>query len=406
MSFQQGLSGLAAQSKNLDVIGNNIANASTYGFKQSHAVFADVYAASLQGAGASGQSVGIGVKTQAVKQEFSQGNISSQGDPLNMAINGGGFFRLSNGGDITYSRNGQFEKNKEGYIVNASGDRLTGYVADPAGNITAGSPTEIRLDLANIVPKTTTAARAQVNLNSGLAVPANPFSVTDPTSFNYTTSMTSYDSLGNPHTFTSYYVKTGPNQWNVNGAIDGELLTPPSLGTLRFDNNGVLDQAGSTMPMPVTKTLTNGAAPLNFTLDYLGSTQFGAPNAVNMLTQDGYTSGQLSGFEVGNDGTVLGRYSNGQSKNLAQIALADFVAPTGLSPLGDNKWGQSPASGQPLVGVPGTSSLGALQSAALEDSNVNLTTELVNLITAQRNYQANAQTIKAQDTVLQTLVNL
>lgn len=404
MSFQQGLSGLAAMSKNLDVIGNNVANASTYGFKQSQAVFADVYAASLQG-GSSGQTVGIGVKTQGISQEFSQGNISTQSNPLDLAINGGGFFRVSDNGTVAYTRNGQFQLDKSGYIVNTSGDRLTGYPADSAGNIAAGSPVDVQLNLANIIPNTTTEAQAQVNLNSGLAVPANAFSITDPTSFNYTTSLTVYDSLGNGHTFTSYYVKTAANAWDVQGSVDGTLL-PATLGTLNFLSDGTLDTATSSLPMTINQALTNGANALNYTLDYTNSTQFGAENAVNLLTQDGYTSGQLSGFEVGTDGTILGRYSNGQSKNLAQVALANFVAPNGLTPLGDNKWAQSPASGQPLVGVPGTSSLGVIQSSALENSNVDLTTELVDLITAQRNYQANAQTIKAQDTVLQTLVNL
>lgn len=404
MSFEQGLSGLAAQSKNLDVIGNNVANASTYGFKTSQAVFADVYAASLQGGGSPGQSVGIGVKTEAVVQEFTQGNISSQSNPLDMAINGGGFFRLSTNGTISYSRNGQFQMDKNGYIINSSGDRLTGYPSDAAGNISAGSPVDIQLNLANIIPSTTTKAQAQVNLDSGSVAPTNPFSVTDPTSFNYTTSMTVYDSLGNAHTFASYYVKTASNAWSVHGAIDGAVLPAP-LGNLAFNPDGTLNAAGSTIPMAISDPMTNGANPLNFTLDYTNSSQFGAGNAVNQLTQDGYTSGQLSGFQVSNDGTILGRYSNGQSKNLAQISLANFVAPNGLSPLGDNKWAQTPNSGQPLVGIPGTSSLGLLQSSALENSNVDLTKELVNLITAQRSYQANAQTIKAQDTVLQTLVN-
>jgi flagellar hook protein FlgE len=404
MSFQQGLSGLAAMSKNLDVIGNNVANASTYGFKQSQAVFADVYAASLQNGGA-GQTVGIGVKTQGISQEFSQGNISTQSNPLDLAINGGGFFRMSDNGTVSYTRNGQFQLDKSGYIINGSGDRLTGYPADLAGNIAAGSPVDVQLNLANITPNTTTEAQAQVNLNSGSAIPANAFSITDPTSFNYTTSLTVYDSLGNGHTFTSYYVKTAANTWNVQGSVDGTLL-PASLGNLSFLSDGTLDTVASAIPMTINQAMTNGANALNFTLDYTNSTQFGSSNAVNLLTQDGYTSGQLSGFEVGPDGTILGRYSNGQSKNMAQVALANFVAPNGLTPLGDNKWAQSPLSGQPLVGVPGTSSLGVIQSSALENSNVDLTTELVDLITAQRNYQANAQTIKAQDTVLQTLVNL
>lgn len=405
MSFEQGLSGLAAQSKNLDVIGNNIANASTYGFKQSKTVFADVYAASLQGAGAAGQNAGIGTRVQGIVQEFSQGNISAQSNPLSLAINGGGFFRISTNGVVSYTRNGQFNLDQNGYIVNASSDRLTGYPADAAGNIAAGSPIDIKLDLTNILPKTTSASQAQVNLDSGSTVPTSAFSVTDPTSFNYTTSTSVYDSLGNAHTFTNYYIKTAANAWQVQAAVDGTLLAAP-LGNLAFNNDGTLNAAGSTIPMTVTQALTNGANALNFTQNYTNSTQFGAANAVNLLTQDGYTSGQLNGFQVGSDGTVQGRYSNGQTKNLAQVALANFVAPTGLASLGDNKWAQSPTSGAPLIGVPGTASLGALQSASLENSNVDLTTELVNLIVAQRNYQANAQTVKTQDTVLQTLVNL
>ena len=404
MSFQQGLSGLAAMSKNLDIIGNNVANASTYGFKDSSAVFADVYAASLQGA-SGGNAVGIGTQVEAVDQNFSQGNISSQSDPLDLAINGGGFFRMDTGGSISYTRNGQFQLDKSGFIVNATGDKLTGYPADSSGNIAAGSPVDIQLNLANITPTTTTSSKNQVNLNSGSTVPTNAFNITDPTSFNYTTSMSVYDSLGNAHTFTSYYVKTGANAWSVKGAMDGTAIAAP-IGSLNFNNDGTLNAATSTIPMSVSVPLTNGANTLAFTIDYTNSTQFGAGNAVNIQTQNGYTSGQLTGFQVGSDGSVLGQYSNGQSKNLAQVALANFVAPTALAPLGNNKWAQSPGSGQPLVGSPGTASLGAIQSSALESSNVDLTSELVNLITAQRNYQANSQTIKAQDTVLQTLVNL
>lgn len=404
MSFQQGLSGLSAASKNLDVIGNNVANAGTYGFKGAKAVFADIYAASLQGAGIS--DVGIGVKTVDVVQQFTQGNINPTNNPLDMAINGGGFFRLSTNGIVTYTRNGQFQMDKEGYLINATNQKLTGYPADPSGNINAGSPVEIKIDLSDIQPSKTTEAETKVNLDSRAVVPTLAFDVTDPTTFNYTTSMTVYDSLGNPRTFTAYYIKTADNAWEVQGAIDGTMLGAP-LGNLAFNTDGTLDVAGSDIPMTVSATVGGGAEdPLVFEIDYTGSTQFGSVSSVNHLKQDGYTSGRLSGFTIGTDGTVLGRYSNGQSRNLAQVALANFTSPTGLTPLGDNQWAESPTSGQPLVGIPGSGSMGLLTSSALEESNVDLTQELVAMITAQRIYQANSQTIKTQDTILQTLVNL
>lgn len=403
MSFQQGLSGLAASSKNLDVVGNNIANASTYGFKQAKAVFSDIYAASLDGGG-SANAVGLGVKVSSVVQEFSQGNITSTGNSLDMAINGGGFFRLDTNGVISYTRNGQYQLDKSGYIVNANGDRLMGYQADASGNITAGSPVDLKMNLSDINPKTTAKAQTKINLDSRTVAPTNPFSATDPTTFNYTTSMTVYDSLGNAKTFTSYFVKTGANQWDVQGSIDGTALG--SLGTLNFNTDGSLNTTTSTIPMTVNSVASGGASALSYTVDYTGSTQFGSLNSVNTLTQDGFASGKLSGYSIGRDGTIIGRYSNGQTKNMGQVALVSFTAPAGLQALGDNKFGETPDSGQPLVGTPGTSSLGAIQSSALEESTVDLTTELVKMITVQRNYQANAQTIKTQDQVLQTLVNL
>lgn len=404
MSFQQGLSGLNAASKDLDVIGNNVANSGTYGFKESTAIFADAYAASLSGGGTG--NVGIGVKVLGVAQQFTQGNITTTNNPLDMAINGGGFYRLSTNGLVSYSRNGQFQLDKSGYIVNATGDRLTGYAADATGTITAGSPVDLRLNLADITPLPTTKAEAALNLDSRGAIPTTAFTPTDPSSFNYTTSLTSYDSLGNARTFTSYYVKTAENTYDVHGTVDGTSLGAAALGTLSFNTDGTLNAGASSVPMTISAPAAGGAAPLTFTLDYTGTTQYGALASVNKLTQDGYSSGRLDGFTIGGDGTVLGRYTNGQSKNLAAVALANFVAPAGLQPLGDNKWAESPASGQPLVGTPGSGSLGMLQSSALENSNVDLTKELVDLITAQRVYQANAQTIKTQDQVLQTLVTL
>jgi flagellar hook protein FlgE len=404
MSFQQGLSGLNAASKNLDVIGNNVANANTVGFKASVAQFADVYANSLAGAGA-GQ-IGIGTRLAAVAQQFTQGNVTVTNNPLDMAINGNGFFRLSDNGAVIYSRNGQFHTDRDGYIVNTSGKRLTGYGA-VNGVLNTAAPVELRIDTADLAPQATGSVAARVNLDSRSGVISAAFNVNDPATYTSSTAATVYDSLGNPHTLSAYFVKTGANQWSVYGALDGAQIGTGPLGSLNFTSSGTIDTTTTFLPFSVSAPVATGAiSPLTFDLDLTGSTQFGSPFGVNALSQDGYGPGRLAGFSVGGDGVILARYTNGQSSVLGQVVLANFANPTGLQPLGDNVWAETADSGQPLVGTPGSSNLGLLQSAAVEDSNVDLTQELVNMITAQRVYQANAQTIKTQDAVMQTLVNL
>ncbi len=401
MGFQQGLSGLNAASKSLDVIGNNVANANTVGFKESQAQFADVYANSLTGAGAS--QVGIGTKVAQIAQQFSQGNITASNNPLDVAINGGGFFRMSNNGTIAYARNGQFQLDKAGYIVNATGSRLTGYGVNASGVLATGAPTNLNINTADLTPKTTTKVNALLNLNSGSALPVTtPFNMVDPTTYNNSTAVSVYDSLGNAHTLQTFYVKTGAGAWNVYASTDGgaaSLVSP-----LNFNSSGALTTA---MPLTVPVVVTTGAtSPFSVALDFTGTTQYGSSFSVNALKQDGYTSGRLSGFNISADGTIVGRYTNGQSATLGQVVLANFTDPNGLQPLGNNLWSETATSGPALVGTPNSGSLGVLQSSAVEDSNVDLTAELVNMITAQRTYQANAQTIKTQDQVLQTLVNL
>lgn len=408
MGFQQGLSGLNAASKNLDVIGNNVANSGTVGFKASQAQFADVYASSLTGAGSS--QVGIGTKVTQVAQQFTQGNVTSSNNPLDIAINGGGFFRLSHNGTVSYSRNGQFQLDKSGYIVNANGSRLTGYTANSSGVLSTGAATDLVINTSDLAPKVTTKANAVLNLDSGSAVPTGAFNMTDPTTYNNATSVSVFDSLGNSHTLQTFYVKTAPNAWSVYAANDGVAIgyTPPAaavpVGSLSFNSSGALT-AGS--PIAIAVPVTTGAGtPFTVSVDYTGTTQFGSTFSVNSLKQDGYTSGKLNGFNTSADGTIVGRYTNGQSATLGQVVLASFSNPNGLQPLGNNVWAETATSGPSLVGSPGSGPLGVLQSSATEDSNVDLTAELVNMITAQRNYQANAQTIKTQDQVLQTLVNL
>lgn len=407
MSFQQGLSGLNAAAKNLDVIGNNVANSGTVGFKQSQAQFADVYANSLTGAG--GANVGIGVKVAQVTQQFTQGNITATNNPLDMAINGGGFFRMENNGEVTYQRNGQFQLNTLGFIVNPTGAKLTGYTADASGVLSTGSPAPLSINTTDLSPQITSEVNVVLNLDSGEAVPAaTPFNIGDPTSFNRSTPVSVFDSLGNAQMLQMFYVKTAnPGEWEVYAATDGAQIGAGAVATLNFNTSGILTTAMPlAAPITVPATATGATPTFPVTLDFSGTTQFGSAYSINALNQDGYTSGRLAGFSVGADGMVLGRYTNERTAVLGQVVLANFANPNGLQPLGNNMWAETATSGSALVGTPDSGSLGVLQSSAVEDSNVDLTAELVNLITAQRMYQANAQTIKAQDAVMQTLVNL
>lgn len=414
MSFQQGLSGLSAASAELDSVGNNIANSSTVGYKSSDVQFADVYASSLNGS--AGAAVGIGVAVGAIAQEFSQGNVTTTDNPMDIAINGDGFFVMSDQGTVCYSRDGQFSIDDEGYIVNSTGCNLTGYSADLAGNISDGATTNLQIQTADLSPNATTEVDTLVNLNSNedaINVTTHPFDPTDILSFNHSTACSVYDSLGNSHILQTYYVKTDSNEWNVYAITDVDAYeADPSngfglVGNLEFDENGVIDVTQSSNPFSVGVVSNTGAtSPTNFTMDFTGTTQFGAEFSVKSLVQDGYTSGSITGFTFAADGTIVGTYSNGESNVLGQVVVASFTNNNGLAPIGNNLWIETASSGQPLVGEPTSGSLGTLVSSAVEDSNVDLTEELVNMITAQRYYEANSQTIKTQDDIMQTLVNL
>ena len=408
MSFQQGLSGLNASSRALDAIGNNIANSGTVGFKGANAQFSDIFAASLSGTGAS--QVGIGTNVSGVAQLFTQGNLTTTNNPLDLAINGGGFYRMSDqtgasAGSVSYTRNGQFLLNKDGYVVNSQGLYLTGLQADPVTGIVpdSGQPGAIRMDNSLINPNATTESEVGFNLDSREGVPANaPFDQTDPESYTWTTTQPVYDSLGNPHNMQIYFVKTATaNEWEMYTALDGG--TPSAATTLTFDSSGNL-------PATVVNqsfVLANGAVtPLAYTLDISDATQYGDESGLNTMIQDGYTSGRLSGVAVSADGTIQGVYSNGRTRDMGRIVLSTFQNPNGLQNIGGNLWRETADSGQPVTGLPGQDNFGVIQSATVEDSNVDLTAELVDMIVQQRAYQANAQTIKTQDQILQTLVNL
>ena len=404
MSFQTGLSGLNSAARDLDVVGNNVANANVIGFKGSRAQFADVMASSLSGSGA----VGIGTKVASVVQDFTQGAISVTDNPLDVAISGNGFFRMEQNGVVSYSRNGQFQVDNAGYLVNGAGYNLTGYPADSTGVILPTQPTPLRVATSDLSPTPTSEFDAVFNLDSRKPAITLPFNANDPSTYTNTTASTVYDSLGNPHVLELFFVRSATvGQWDLHGTIDNSA-TPNVTGlpaALNFSNTGLLS---TTMPITgVTVPVTGGAAsPLTLTFNFTGATQYGSDFGVTALSQDGFTSGKLAGFNIADDGIMRGRYTNGQTRNLGQVVLATFVNAQGLNPMGAGQYAETPGSGLPITGTPGSGTLGSLKAAALEEGNVDLTQALVDLITAQRNYQANAQTIKTNDAVMQTLVNL
>jgi len=500
MSFNIGLSGIKAASSDLNTTGNNIANASTVGFKQSRAEFSDVYAASVLGSGSN--PVGSGVLLSNVSQLFNQGTIDSTQNALDMAINGNGFFVTSNNGAVSYTRAGYFGTDKNGYVVDNNGYRLQGYPVNDQGQLQSGVVGDLRIETSNQAPKATTQVSQTFNLNSTNTVPTvSPFNSSDPTSYNSSTSVNIYDSQGNSHVMTQYFTKTGANTWTMNVLVDGRNPASPTddttaitsattaaaatgatpasvaaavagsgatpaaiaaanaaaaatgatpasvlaavsgMGTSPYQVNLTFSPAGQLLSQtpvnngtgdaftvnPTDGTLVmgdwvpaisdgktpptwsaNGATPNagGITLDIRKSTQYATAFAVNSVNQDGYTTGQLSGLEIDDEGNIFARYTNGQSKVQGQVVLANFANVQGLTPIGKTSWVQSSESGEPVVGTPRSGTLGALQSGSLEASNVDLSNELVDLIVAQRNYQANAKTIQTEDAVTQTIINL
>lgn len=452
MSFQTGLSGLNASSRSLDVIGNNIANANTTGMKSSRAEFGDLVASSLGVGGSSGPGIGVAVDT--IAQQFTQGNISTTGNSLDVAINGSGFFQLAQtDGSAAYTRDGSFKLDKDGYIVTNSGANLMGLPTDADGVPTSGTIEALKLPTsAPIAAKQTDSVMLRLNLDAratpavGVAAAVGPPAVAaiEPTARStYATSVNVYDSQGVASPITLYFEKdVAANTWNVFTSLDTTLFpSPTGIFQITFDTSGKITAPATPTstavpplnPLPafgfelpagsITSLNPNeyvSGAPTDGFLDQpimldLGQsgngdttavTQYGTSFAVADLTQDGYTAGELTSVNIGEDGVITTRYSNGQTQSGGMITLADFRNVQGLSPLGGNAWAETFASGQPVQGSAATGRFGSLQSGALEDSNVDLTAELVNMMTAQRAYQANAQTIKTQDQIMSTLVNL
>ncbi|MHC6226659.1 flagellar hook protein FlgE [Pseudomonas sp. X10] len=438
MSFNIGLSGLYAANKALNVTGNNIANVATTGFKSSRAEFADQYAASIRGT--SGRTVGgSGVTTAAVSQMFSSGNIVGTGQSLDLAIDGNGFFALSDNGSKIYTRAGAFYSDKAGYIVNAQGANLQGYAVDANGKIVPGALVDLKIDTSNLTPNPTGKISETVNLNSSATVPTvTPFDPKNVETYNYAFNTDVYDSQGNAHQLNQYFVKDeASNSWTMYTTIDGRNPADPTsdtplANTLAFKSDGTLDTASMNAgPVPGGLAIgddksfrldgwipaeknaagdwaSNGATarPGGVTLDMLATTQYNAASATTAKTQDGYATGELTGLTVDQSGNLFANFTNGEDKVIGQVVIANFANVQGLTPIGGTSWRESYASGVPVVGEPDTGTLGKIYGGALEDSNVDLTGELVNLIKAQSNYQANAKTISTESTLMQTIIQM
>lgn len=431
MSFNIGLSGLYAANKQLDVTGNNIANVATTGFKSSRAEFEDVYSATKLGSGS--KTVGNGVRLASVSQQFGQGDVNNTGNVLDMGIQGQGFFVLSNDGSLSYTRAGTFKTDKEGYITNSDGtSRLQGYGVDANGKIQNGILTDLRIDTSNLPPSATSLVSSTINLNSTATAITAAFNPSDTATFTKQFTTPVYDTQGNQHSMDQYMVKTAGNTWNVYTLIDGRNLngtlptttgaTAPVPSTMNFDSSGKLTTV-TTPPATVNSdlvltgwvpgTVTNGVWAANgaasaptITISMGNTTQFNADTARSIPTQNGYATGQITNLTIDGSGVLLANFSNNQTKPIGQLALASFTNEQGLQPVGGTSWKETFASGIPGYDAPQTGTLGSIVSNSLEESNVNLTNELVELIKAQSNYQANAKTISTQSTIMQTIIQM
>jgi flagellar hook protein FlgE len=442
MSFNIGLSGLFAANKQLDVTGNNIANVATTGFKSSRAEFEDVYSATRLGTGS--KTVGNGVRLANVSQQFTQGDVSNTGNVLDMGIQGNGFFVLSNNGSLTYTRAGTFKTDKDGYVTNSDGTaRLQGYGVDSSGKILNGVLTDLRIDTSNLAPKSTSNVSSTINLNStspviDQTVAANKFDPSKTETFTKSFSTPIFDTQGNQHTMDQYMVKTGANTWDTYTLIDGRnpdgsdpKVTAPIASTMSFDATGKLTSVSTPVTPPTTPptsvissdlkitnwtpgSVTNGvwtangaaADPAGLTIAMANTTQFNADTARSIPSQNGYATGQITNLTIDGSGVLLANFSNNQTKPIGQISLASFTNEQGLQPVGGSSWKETYTSGIPGYDAPQTGTLGSIVSNSLEESNVNLTNELVDLIKGQSNYQANAKTISTESTIMQTIIQM
>lgn len=408
MSFGTSLTGLNAASADLDVTGNNIANSQTVGFKSSRAEFADIFAISRTGLPK--LAIGQGVRLAAVTQQFTQGQLSFTGNVLDLGITGNGFFRLNDGGNTVYSRAGAFQLDRDGYITDSSGRRLTGRSVDDSRPWS-----DLRINIGDVPPQQSNNMEITANLKAGSEPPISPtFAIDDPDSFNFSTSTTVYDSLGGAHLMTYYFIKDDPAsdpageaRWTVRAQIGDTLLAEAT--SLSFSDATGKPVTSVSQSYDLTGVMSRDTAAPNtasLTVDFANLTQYGTPFGVTRLAPDGYPPGQFTDLNIEPNGVIFARYSNGQSAEIGQVMLAQFNSPESLQAMGDSVWVETYESGQPITGMPGASGLGEVRSGALEQSNVDVSEQLVNMITAQRAYQANAKMISTQDQITQEILNI
>ena len=397
MAFQIDTSSIHSASMRLEVIGNNIANSNTAGFKGSE--FDDVLATSMSGA--------IGAKKAGTRQSFSQGNITASSNPLDMAISGKGFFRVVSNGVASYTRNGQFMLDKSGKIMNSTGEQLSGYTVDANGKIMTGAPVALTINPADYLPKASATATLKLTLDvrqPNIDVATTAFSPADPTTYTHSTTTTVYDASGAAHDVQTFYVRRSATSWDVYASVDS-VLTPAatSRGTLTFDDNGALVPAAAGSTVGVF-SLSIGSAQL-VSFDMSSAVQYGTSFAATM-EQDGSPPGQMTGYKVGADGIITASYSNGRSVNMGQVILASFKNTDALAPTESNQWLETAASGAVSLNTAGAGGLGTIQASSTEDANIDLTAEMIKMISAQRVFQAAAEMVKKQDQIMQTVVNI
>jgi flagellar hook protein FlgE len=406
-AFNIALSGLTAASTDLDVVSNNVANANTVGFKSSRAEFADVYAAGAVNLNQS--SVGQGVRVDATAQQFTQGDVTTTGSNLDIAINGNGFFTLKDASGTVYSRNGEFTQDLNGNVVNATGQALQVYPPTANGGFNTGTTTDLNLETAQSAPQATSTGTVILNLPAASTAPVLPFDPNNAATYNQSTSTTVYDSLGTAQTATFYFTQTAaPNTWTVNMTVNGTLVGGPPAAptTLTFSNTGAVTAPPGGALAFNGFAPTDGSAPMNMSFNFGQSTQFGGDFGVTSIVQNGFATGQLSTVSIDASGIVSAVYTNGRTTQLGQVAMANFPNPGGLKQLGNTNWASTFQSGTVVEGTASSAGFGSLQSGALESSNVDLTTELVNMITAQRAFQANAQAITTANQNSQTVIGI
>jgi flagellar hook protein FlgE len=413
MAFSTALSGLTAASSDLDVTANNIANSNTIGFKEARAQFADVYAAGA--VNLNNSVIGQGVRLSSTAQQFTQGNISTSSSNLDLAISGDGFYTLKSANGYVYSRNGQFAENKSGDVVSSTGQALQVYPPLVNGGFNTGTLSNLNLQTAQSAPLATTTGTVILNLPANTPPPTvTPFNAANSQTYNQSTSTQVYDSLGNAYPATMFFSAVAaapaavppvpPNTWSVNMTVNGVSAGPAQ--NLTFNSSGaVISPVGGVLPFN-SFVPTSGGLPMNLAFNFNQTTQYGGQFGVTSIVQNGYATGQLSTVAINPTGIVSAVYTNGRSTQLGQLAMANFPNPQGLKQLGDTNWSETFTSGTVVSGVAGSAGFGSIQSGALESSNVDLTTQLVKMITAQRSFQANAQVITTANQESQTIINI